>query len=109
MAKAGRPKSKPINRYIKGWLEDNHLGSINEAAIAKDIPQSTLDRLADIHQPHKDLEKLLEISDKMGVDPGDLIRGILRGRQQEEGRSSEESNIRVLRSRDHNGDARTGS
>lgn len=80
MARTGRPSDKEINSFVGEWLISQRCVTVNEAAVKKDIPQTTLESIADMEKTHKIFAQILDMSEKMGMEPGELMRGVIDGR-----------------------------
>jgi len=80
MAKTGRPSNKGLNAFVADWMIRNLFGTVYEAAQERDIAQATLESLGDMDRDHKIYAQILELSEKMDMDPGELMRGILEGK-----------------------------
>lgn len=80
MARTGRPSDKHLNAFLAGWLIDHNYGTVNEAALERDISQATLESLGEVSKSHTIFAQILELSAKMDLDPKDLMTGILEGK-----------------------------
>lgn len=83
MARTGRPTSKPVNAFLANWLIENSHATVNDAALERNISQTTLESLCDVSKSHAIFAQILELANKMELDPKDLMAGILEGKNQQ--------------------------